>query len=119
MSAFAKFRGDEIFEINGETQCLWIEIVNNSYNEPIKINKNSVLDFAVIEPENLSFKHETTKVKKRKDTIENVELLDAKKGQRDGFLSRYNLTYVGRDTVNQAGKLLLGLLSKQQTILIK
>ena len=90
-----------------------------SYIEPIKINKNSVLGFAVIEPENVSFKHETTKVKKRKDTTQNVELLDAKKGQRGGFLSRYNLAYVGRDTVNQAGKLLLGLLSKQQTILIK
>ena len=85
MSAFAKFRGDEIFEINGETQCLWIEIVNNSYNEPIKINKNSVLDFAVIEPENLSFKHETTKVKKGKDTIENVELLEAKKDNEADF----------------------------------
>ena len=37
----SKFRGDEIFEVNGETQRLWIEILNKSYNEPIKIFKNT------------------------------------------------------------------------------
>ena len=37
----SKFRGDEIFEVNGETQRLWIEILNKSYNEPIKILKNT------------------------------------------------------------------------------
>ena len=42
----------------------------------MKINKNSVLGFIVIEPECLSFKHERTKEKKGKDTTENVELLD-------------------------------------------
>ena len=64
----SKFGGDEIFEINGETQHLWMEILNKSYNEPIKINKNIFLGFVVIEPEYLSFKHETTKAKK-KETI--------------------------------------------------
>ena len=64
----SKFRGDEIFEINGETQRLWIEILNKSYNEPIKISKNTVLGFAVIEPEFLSYKHDmaNAKAKKRK-----------------------------------------------------
>ena len=62
----SKFRGDEIFEVNGETQSLWIEILNKSYNEHIKINKNSILGFVVIEPEYLSSKHETTKEKKKK-----------------------------------------------------
>ena len=82
----SKFRGDEIFEVNGETQRLWIEILNKSYNEHIKINRNSVLGFIVIEPEYLSFKHETTKAKKEKgkDTTENVELLDKKEKDKEG-----------------------------------
>ena len=62
----SRFRGGEIFEVNGETQSLWIEILNKSYNEHKKINKNSVLGFVVIEPEYLSFKHEMTKAKKKK-----------------------------------------------------
>ena len=37
----SKFRGDEIFEVNGETQRLWIEILNKFYNKPIKILKNT------------------------------------------------------------------------------
>ena len=53
------FTGDEIFEIDGDTQRLWIEILSKSYNEDIKIKKNTVLGFVVIEPDNLSFKHET------------------------------------------------------------
>ena len=65
----SKFRGDEIFEVNGETQRLWIEILNKSYNEHTKINRNSVLGFAVIEPEYLSFKHETTKAKKKEKVL--------------------------------------------------
>ena len=65
---------------------MWIEILNKSYNEHTKINRNSVLGFAVIEPEYLSFKHETTKAKKKgKGTIENVELLDEKeKDNKEG-----------------------------------
>ena len=57
---------------------MWIEILNKSYKEHIKINRNSVLGFVVIEPEYLSFKHEMTKAKRGKDTTENVELLDEK-----------------------------------------
>ena len=72
----SKFREVEIFEVNGETERLWLEILSKSYNEHIKINKNSVLGFIVIEPECLRFKHERTKGKKGKDTTENVELLD-------------------------------------------
>ena len=65
----SKFRGDEVFEVNGETQRLWIEILNKSYNEHIKNNRNSVLGFVVIEPEYLSFKHETTKAKKKEKIL--------------------------------------------------
>ena len=57
----SKFRGDEIFEIHQETERLWIEILNKSYRKKLKIDKNSVLGFVVIEPENISFKHETPK----------------------------------------------------------
>ena len=65
----SKFRGDEIFEINGETQRLWMEILNKSYNEPIKVIKNIFLGFVVIEPEYSSFKHETTKAKKKEKIL--------------------------------------------------
>ena len=60
------FRRNQIFEINGETQRLWIKILNKSYNEPIKISKNTVLGFIVIEPEFLSYKHETANAKTKK-----------------------------------------------------
>ena len=62
----SKFRGDEIYEINNETQRLWIEILNNSYQENLKIARNSVLGFIVIEPDNLKHKHETQNTIKRK-----------------------------------------------------
>ena len=62
----SKFRGDEIFEVVVETQRLWIEILNKSYIEHIQIKKGSPLGFIVIEPDNLDFKHETTKTKKKK-----------------------------------------------------
>ena len=35
-----------------------------------------------------------------------------KNRQRGGFLSRYDLSYVGRDTVNQVGKIAPGLINK-------
>ena len=65
----SKFRGEEIFEMREETQRLWIEILNKSYIEDIKISKNNILGFVVIEPEHLSFKHETPKTKKKKNIL--------------------------------------------------
>ena len=83
----SKFRGDEIYEINNETQRLWIEILNNSYQENLKIARNSVLGFIVIEPDNLKHKHETQNTIKRKGTTENGELLDKKDDDKEGGFS--------------------------------
>ena len=85
----SKYRGDDINEINGETQRLWIEILNKSYCEDLKIDKNNILGFAVVEPENLSFKNETqnSKKKKEKHNTENVGKLDQKEqNKEEGFL---------------------------------
>ena len=45
---------------------MWIEILKKSYTEDLKIKKNTVLGFIVIEPENLSQKHKTPKSKKKR-----------------------------------------------------
>ena len=84
----SKYRGDDINEINGETQRLWIEILNKSYCEDLKIDKNNILGFAVVEPENLSFKNETQNSKKKeKHNTENVGKLDQKEqNKEEGFL---------------------------------
>ena len=44
---------------------MWIEILKKSYAEDLKIKKNTVVGFIVIEPENLSQKHKTPKSKKK------------------------------------------------------
>ena len=62
----SKFRGEKIYEINSETQRLWIEILNKSYQEELKIRRNTALGFLIIEPSNLQHKHETQSTKKKK-----------------------------------------------------
>ena len=60
------FRGDEIIEFNTDKERLWVEILNKSFEEPIKIKKNQPVGFVVIEPERLKFKYETPNEKKKK-----------------------------------------------------
>ena len=48
--------GDEISEFNTDKKRLWVEILNKSIEEPIKIKKNQPLGLIVIEPEHLKFK---------------------------------------------------------------
>ena len=94
---------------------MWIEILNKSYKEHIKINRNSVLGFVVIEPEYLSFKHETTKSKERKRYYRKRGATGRKrKRHRGGWLNRYDFAYAGRDAVNQAAKVAPGVI-KQAT----
>ena len=59
-----KFRGHDICEINNRKR-LWIELLNTSYTEDLKIEKNSILGYLVIEPENLKFKYYTKKKTKK------------------------------------------------------
>ena len=70
--------GYEIYQIKAKKERLWIEILNRSYEEDSKIKKNSILGFLVIEPENLSFKHETKSTKKKEAIAENVGGVDQK-----------------------------------------
>ena len=67
---------------------MWIEILNKSYCEDLKIDKNNILGFAVVEPENLRFKNETQNSKKKeKHNTENVGKLDQKEqNKEEGFL---------------------------------
>ena len=62
------FQGDKIDEFCSEKQGLWIEILNKSFRETIKIKKNQPLGFVVRGTELLSFKYETTTTSKRKKT---------------------------------------------------
>lgn len=62
----SKFRGHGIYEINNNENRLWIEVLNTSYTEDLKINRNTPLGFLVIEPESLKSKYETKKKPKKK-----------------------------------------------------
>ena len=53
---------------------LWIEVLNTSYSEDLKIKKKQYPGFLVIEPENLKFKYVTKKkTKKEKGLPKNSE----------------------------------------------
>ena len=60
----SKFRSQEIQKVDKKTNRLWIEILNTSYFERLKIKNKTPLGFLAIEPENLK-----------------VEYYEAKKGQ--------------------------------------
>ena len=106
-----KFREHKIYEINNEKRCLWIEVLNTSYTEDLKIKKNSILGFLVFEPENLKFKYAIKKKTKRgkglpKNWEQTWRTYWKKRSLRiGGFLNRYDFAYAGRDVVNQAGKI--------------
>ena len=75
------------------------------------MKKNSILGYLVIELENLKFKYDTKKKTKNKKVYQKTgnkrgRGTGRKRSQRWGFLpNRYDLAYVGRDTVNQVGKI--------------
>ena len=62
----SKFRGHGIYEINNNENRLWIQVLNTSYTEDLKIDRNTPLGFLVIEPESLKSKYETKKKPKKK-----------------------------------------------------
>ena len=61
----SKFNVDELKEVFEGEHCLWIEILNRSFEDTI-INKNKLLGFLLIEPENL--KNPTCTAKKKDKT---------------------------------------------------
>ena len=107
------FRGDKINEFCSEKQRLWIEILNKSFEETVKIKKNQPLGFLAIETENLKFKYETTN--KKKKTIQKKKAISKmykqkQYRQRGCFLNQYDFAYAGRDKVNQAAKVAPGVI---------
>ena len=76
----SKLRGNEIS--NREQERLWIEILNKFYTEDLKIDKSSILGFVVVEPENLSFKHETPNTQKKKKILPKTWSYWAKKAKK-------------------------------------
>lgn len=76
-----------------------MEILNKSYKVTLEIKKDSVLGVVLVEPEHLTFKHESKKRhQKHRDTSRKW------KKQRGSFLNRYAFAFAGRDTVNQVTK---------------
>ena len=65
----SKFRGDEIYKFNANKQRLWVEILNKSYKDNLRLKIDSVIGFVVIETEHLPHKHVTKKKKSKKDKI--------------------------------------------------
>ena len=88
-----------------------MEILNKSCGETLEIKKNNPLGFVVIEPENLKFKHETTKNKRKKTLLSKTTQYKPKTQKTTWrFLNRYDFAYAGRDTVNQAAKVAPGVI---------
>ena len=81
-------------------QRLWLEILNRSYNHPIKIKKNCVLGFFIID----------NKIWGSDETDKKKEFIKKKKRERGGFLNHYDFAYAGRDVVNQAAKVAQGVI---------
>ena len=75
----SKFRGGEIRKFKAKKQRL--EILNKSYEDNLKLKKDSVIGFAVIKPEHLAHKHATKKTQKKK----------TKKGKISKKTSNYRL----------------------------
>ena len=107
-----------------KTNRLWIEILNTSYFERLKIKNKAPLGFLVIEPENLKVEYyEARKRSKQQKALPKnwsetrARTTDEKRRrqrQTGGFLNRYGFAYAGRDTVNQVGEIVPAII-KQAT----
>ena len=70
----SKFKGQEIFKIDKKKSILWIEILNESYFDELKIKNKTPIGFLVIEPENLELAYgRKKKPKKAVDVPKNWE----------------------------------------------
>ena len=62
----SRFRGEEINVLFHGKHRLRVEIVNKSFEDHIEIKRGQLLDFLVVEPENLEFQHVPQKKKAKK-----------------------------------------------------
>lgn len=85
--------------------------LNRSLSENIVIQKNKPFGFFVIEPgTNINIKYEMTVAKNRTKTTLIRKKYQKGRTQSGGFLNRYDFAYVGRDVVNQLGKVTPGVI---------
>ena len=75
---------------------MWVEILNKSFKQTVKIKKNQPLGFAVIKLEHLKFKYERSDSKKKKGHTQKRENEEAAKAENDtgnvaAFLTAMNL----------------------------
>lgn len=85
--------------------------LNRSLSENIVIQKNKPFGFYVIEPgTNINIKYEMTVAKNRTKTTLIRKKYQKGRTQSGGFLNRYDFAYVGRDVVNQLGKVTPGVI---------
>ena len=61
----SKFKGHEIFKIDKKKSRLWIEILNESYFDELKIKIKTPIGFPVIKPENSKFAYGREKKPKK------------------------------------------------------
>ena len=114
-----KFEGQEIQKIIGPAKKrLWITLLNESYFESYIIEKGSVLEYLVIELEDIKVYYATKK--KTPGQRQSPQIIIYPKTGKSlgrstlkrkrsrlhtgGFLNKYNFAYTGRDIVNQVGK---------------
>ena len=110
------FKGDHISELSSEKQHLWVELLKISCKEELKIDRGLPLGFVVIGPEHLKFNHETQTTTKRKrkktNSLSSTQFWfkPKKKIQLRGSLNRYGFAYARRYKVNQAAKVVPGVI---------
>ena len=110
--------GYEIYQIKAKKERLWIEILNKSDEEDLKIKKkkNSILGFLVTEPENLNFKHET-KLQAITENMGRVDRTNEENKKGDFYLGMILHTLAETLLIKQQ-KQHQELSKKRQTILI-
>ena len=120
-----KFEDQEIIKLTGPSKKRpWIMLLNESYLNNYQIKKGGDIGYLVIEPSEIKIHYEVKQKinqKKKCQVIiypktgqKNGKTTSRKKKSRQtrGFLNRYDFTYAGRDTVNQAGKIAPKIITK-------
>ena len=119
-----KFKGQKIKEISGpQNKRLRITLLNTSYFDKHVIEKGSVIGYVLSPNSKISIqKHAQKKHRLPRRYLSKTwnyktsgKTKRRRRRQTGGFLSRYDFAYAGRDTVNQVGKIVPGIINKATT----
>ena len=99
----SRFRGDKINELFNGKHRLWVEILSKSFEDHIEIKKRTTVRFSSRWTGKFRISICIAKEKGKKKERSRVASQKPKR-QTGGFLNRYDFTYAGRDTVNQAAQ---------------